>query len=210
VERLSVRLATSGALCSLVTDAVQGLHDFDKCFCSVLTAPVCLLPVDRPATLSCLVNLACCGTDEHDHGQHQMKLDVITTLMFGAMAGVCAEIMTYPLEVIRRKMQLERTLASRHIRIRAAPVGTAAAAQRLVRSPLPTCLAAIKRLIQVASSSLVAPTQPHCIRFVVFSHFNRDVTLPGRGGLREWVDCDSRTRPSLLLHNQKHVQLRLY
>ena len=63
-----------------------------------------------------------------------MKLSIATTLVFGAMAGVCAEIVTYPLEVIRRKMQLERTLASR--RLLDSPVGAKAAAQRLVRSCL--------------------------------------------------------------------------
>jgi hypothetical protein len=40
-----------------------------------------------------------------------MRLSTGMTLLFGAMAGVCSEVVTYPLEVIRRKMQLERTLA---------------------------------------------------------------------------------------------------
>ena len=73
-----------------------------------------------------------CRADAHDVGQHKMKLDAATTLMFGAAAGLSAEICTYPLEVIRRKMQLERTLAMRHIAT--APTGTRAAARRLVRT----------------------------------------------------------------------------
>jgi hypothetical protein len=44
-----------------------------------------------------------------------MKLGVACTLSFGALAGMSAEVVTYPLEVIRRKMQLERTLASRKV-----------------------------------------------------------------------------------------------
>ena len=60
-----------------------------------------------------------------------MKLGPLTTMLFGALAGVSAEIFTYPLEVLRRKMQLERTLASR--RISKAPCSARAAARRMVR-----------------------------------------------------------------------------
>jgi Mitochondrial carrier protein len=44
-----------------------------------------------------------------------MRLSPRATLLFGATAGVCAEAVTYPLEVIRRKMQLERILAAQQI-----------------------------------------------------------------------------------------------
>lgn len=44
-----------------------------------------------------------------------MRLGTGATLMYGALAGLCAETVTYPLEVIRRKMQLERVLAAREL-----------------------------------------------------------------------------------------------
>jgi Mitochondrial carrier protein len=61
-----------------------------------------------------------------------MKLTVAATLLFGALAGVSAEVFTYPLEVIRRKMQLERTLASRHAS--SLPPEARAAVRRAVRT----------------------------------------------------------------------------
>ena len=44
-----------------------------------------------------------------------MRLGTAATLVYGALAGLCAETVTYPLEVIRRKMQLERVIAAREI-----------------------------------------------------------------------------------------------
>lgn len=44
-----------------------------------------------------------------------MRLGTAATLLYGALAGLCAETVTYPLEVIRRKMQLERVLAAREL-----------------------------------------------------------------------------------------------
>lgn len=44
-----------------------------------------------------------------------MRLGTAATLLYGALAGLCAETVTYPLEVIRRKMQLERVLAAREV-----------------------------------------------------------------------------------------------
>eukprot|EP00892_Ulva_mutabilis_P001214 jgi/Ulvmu1/11093/UM070_0008.1 len=52
---------------------------------------------------------------ERDDGEHKMRLGTAATLLYGALAGLCAETVTYPLEVIRRKMQLERVLAAREI-----------------------------------------------------------------------------------------------
>lgn len=39
----------------------------------------------------------------------QMELGPVRTLVYGAIAGACAEIMTYPLEVVRRHLQLQET-----------------------------------------------------------------------------------------------------
>lgn len=110
-------------------------------------------------------NASCWCADAHDKGHHKMKLSAATTLMFGAAAGVAAEIVTYPLEVIRRKMQLERTMAAR--RILQSPTGARAAAARLVR-PCPRCcpLSPIKQLTRSARwhgrSLLRAPAKMRC------------------------------------------------
>eukprot|EP00850_Spirogloea_muscicola_P019414 SM000190S04850 [mRNA] locus=s190:84684:86417:- [translate_table: standard] len=37
----------------------------------------------------------------------QMELDPMRTLLYGAIAGACAETATYPLEVVRRQLQLQ-------------------------------------------------------------------------------------------------------
>ncbi|GLJ40590.1 hypothetical protein SUGI_0837910 [Cryptomeria japonica] len=39
----------------------------------------------------------------------QMELGPVRTLVYGAIAGACAEIVTYPLEVVRRHLQLQET-----------------------------------------------------------------------------------------------------
>nr|CAD1822187.1 unnamed protein product [Ananas comosus var. bracteatus] len=38
----------------------------------------------------------------------EAELDPVRTLLYGAFAGACAETVTYPLEVIRRQLQLAR------------------------------------------------------------------------------------------------------
>lgn len=40
--------------------------------------------------------------------QKESELGVVRTLIYGAIAGACAETMTYPLEVIRRQLQLHQ------------------------------------------------------------------------------------------------------
>ncbi|XP_002969484.2 probable mitochondrial adenine nucleotide transporter BTL3 [Selaginella moellendorffii] len=40
-------------------------------------------------------------------GSDQMELGPLRTLLYGAIAGACAETMTYPLEVVRRHLQLQ-------------------------------------------------------------------------------------------------------
>lgn len=41
----------------------------------------------------------------------QMELGPVRTLIYGAIAGACAETVTYPLEVVRRQLQLQQTTA---------------------------------------------------------------------------------------------------
>jgi hypothetical protein len=46
------------------------------------------------------------------HGQElnaldQLELGPIRTLVYGAIAGACAEFSTYPFEVVRRRLQLQ-------------------------------------------------------------------------------------------------------
>jgi hypothetical protein len=45
------------------------------------------------------------------HQQQQLELPVLYTLVYGALAGAAAETFLYPLEVIRRKMQLQSMAA---------------------------------------------------------------------------------------------------
>lgn len=60
--------------------------------------------------------------------QHQhLELPVMYTLLYGALAGAAAETFLYPLEVIRRKMQLQ-SMAAAATAMGAAPGGPAAAA----------------------------------------------------------------------------------
>lgn len=58
-----------------------------------------------------------------------MRLSAQATLLYGAAAGMCAELATYPLEVIRRKMQLERILAARERLASSATMAASAGAQ---------------------------------------------------------------------------------
>lgn len=58
------------------------------------------------------------------------ELPATYTLLYGAMAGACAELIVYPLEVVRRKMQLQSMAAA------------AAAAQAAAASAAAPCAAA--------------------------------------------------------------------
>ncbi|KAH9325613.1 hypothetical protein KI387_005791, partial [Taxus chinensis] len=49
------------------------------------------------------------NTGEEREGSKQMELGAVRTLVYGAIAGACAEIVTYPLEVVRRHLQLQET-----------------------------------------------------------------------------------------------------
>ena len=46
------------------------------------------------------------------HGEHlnafdQLELGPVRILLYGAIAGACAEAATYPFEVVRRQLQLQ-------------------------------------------------------------------------------------------------------
>jgi len=42
-------------------------------------------------------------------GEDSKDIGVVRTLIYGAIAGACAESVTYPLEVIRRQLQLQKS-----------------------------------------------------------------------------------------------------
>ena len=48
---------------------------------------------------------------ENDNVSPQLEVGPIRTLIFGAIAGACAEVVTYPLEVVRRQLQLQQSTA---------------------------------------------------------------------------------------------------
>ena len=45
---------------------------------------------------------------EEAAGGGRMEIGVVKTLIYGAVAGACAETVTYPLEVLRRQLQLQQ------------------------------------------------------------------------------------------------------
>jgi len=74
-------------------------------------------------------HLAELNTSSSSSGQQQQQqheLPVMYTLMYGALAGAAAETFLYPLEVIRRKMQLQSMAAG--AAVLASPGNAAAAA----------------------------------------------------------------------------------
>eukprot|EP00250_Pteridium_aquilinum_P017655 c23720_g1_i1 orf=503-2143(-) len=49
------------------------------------------------------------ATDVSGKMSPQLELGPVRTLLYGGIAGVCAELVTYPLEVVRRQLQLQQT-----------------------------------------------------------------------------------------------------
>lgn len=49
------------------------------------------------------------NTEENGDSRNQTEIGPIRTLLYGAIAGACAETVTYPLEVVRRHLQLQAT-----------------------------------------------------------------------------------------------------
>nr|ADE76690.1 unknown [Picea sitchensis] len=59
---------------------------------------------ERQETLKADIN-----TEENSDSRNQTEIGPIRTLLYGAIAGACAETVTYPLEVVRRHLQLQET-----------------------------------------------------------------------------------------------------
>lgn len=59
---------------------------------------------ERQQTLKADIN-----TGENSDNRNQIEIGPIRTLLYGAIAGACAETVTYPLEVVRRHLQLQET-----------------------------------------------------------------------------------------------------
>jgi hypothetical protein len=58
---------------------------------------------------------------ESETESYTLDLSPQHTLLFGGLSGMSAEVVTYPLEVIRRKMQLDCVLTSRAALLAAQP-----------------------------------------------------------------------------------------
>jgi hypothetical protein len=97
-------MAPSGAVFYGVYDLLKHNH-LEKLNSSIAAA----------AALEQLQHEAAGSTDstqqQQQHVQQQHELPVLYTLLYGAIAGAAAEAFLYPLEVIRRKMQLQSMAA---------------------------------------------------------------------------------------------------
>lgn len=52
---------------------------------------------------------SCHLTHKKSKGDDGKELGIVRTLVYGAIAGACAETVTYPLEVVRRQLQLQQS-----------------------------------------------------------------------------------------------------
>lgn len=67
--------------------------------------------IEAEKARSCTANAVAIVTDDSEKLSPQLELGPVRTLIYGAIAGACAEIVTYPLEVVRRQLQLQQTTA---------------------------------------------------------------------------------------------------
>ncbi|OMO94322.1 Mitochondrial carrier protein [Corchorus olitorius] len=88
------------------------------------------------------------------HGQElnaldQLELGPVRTLLYGAIAGACAEVATYPFEVVRRQLQLQ---------VQASKMGALATGLRIVeQGGIPALYAGlIPSLLQVLPSAAIS------------------------------------------------------
>ncbi|XP_022740451.1 probable mitochondrial adenine nucleotide transporter BTL3 [Durio zibethinus] len=80
---------------------------------------------------------------------NQLELGPVRTLLYGAIAGACAEVATYPFEVVRRQMQLQ---------VQASKMGALATGVRIVeQGGVPALYAGlIPSLLQVLPSAAIS------------------------------------------------------
>lgn len=67
------------------------------------------------------------GGDTADVSPDAHTLPALYTLLYGAMAGAASEVIVYPLEVVRRRMQMQ-SMALAHLAVASRAGGTASAA----------------------------------------------------------------------------------
>lgn len=95
-------------MCAGVVPAVIGMAPSGAVFYGVYD----LLKARHLAALTSELNLSSDSMQQQSHQQQQhVELPVLYSLLYGALAGAAAETFLYPLEVIRRKMQLQSMAA---------------------------------------------------------------------------------------------------
>lgn len=95
-------------MCAGVVPAVIGMAPSGAVFYGVYD----LLKARHLAALTSELNLSSDSMQQQSHHQQQhVELPVLYSLLYGALAGAAAETFLYPLEVIRRKMQLQSMAA---------------------------------------------------------------------------------------------------
>lgn len=89
----------------------------------------------------------------------QLELGPVRTLLYGAIAGACAEATTYPFEVVRRQLQLQ---------VKGAKMGTLATFIRIVENGgVPALYAGlIPSLLQVLPSASISYFVYECMKIV--------------------------------------------
>mgnify|MGYP001807710633 CR=1 FL=1 len=105
-------------MCAGVVPAVIGMAPSGAVFYGVYD----LLKARHLAALTSELNLSSDSMQQQSHQQQQhVELPVLYSLLYGALAGAAAETFLYPLEVIRRKMQLQSMAAGAAVAAAAAP-----------------------------------------------------------------------------------------
>lgn len=96
----------------------------------------------------------------------QLELGPVRTLLYGAIAGACAEVATYPFEVVRRQLQLQ---------VQASKMGALATGLRIVeQGGVPALYAGlIPSLLQVSGYETLTKilrnvSQKLCANYILF------------------------------------------
>ncbi|XWS23888.1 hypothetical protein CRYUN_Cryun28dG0054200 [Craigia yunnanensis] len=90
----------------------------------------------------------------------QLELGPVRTLLYGAISGACAEVATYPFEVVRRQLQLQ---------VQASKMGALATGMRIVeQGGVPALYAGlIPSLLQVLPSAAISYFVYECMKIVL-------------------------------------------